>query len=259
MQLSNPQSLNRYSYAQNDPLDLVDPLGLLNCPPGQHPHRTIAGGGEHCVHDDDNAGGSRPTSIGPISAECLLESLWAFEGNWSQEAAMLTCESDYKTRLYSLINAAAENRARLNKPANNFTLGVRAPGQTFSQCLSSNAGNYSIAGVFNIQNEAGKFLLGNDAANILFADRAEGAAGLALAEGGSRGFEAGVGTAGTFGRRTASIFSLNLAGKTGPAPMILGKTGAAKIVGVVSGAAELKLAVDIGLTGAEAIGCAFYR
>jgi len=38
--------------------------------------------------------------------------------------------------------------------------------------------------------------------------------------------------------------------------MILGKTGAEEIVGWLSGAAELKLAVDVGLTGAEAIGCA---
>jgi len=27
---------------------------------------------------------------------------------------------------------------------NGFTLGIRAPGQTYSQCLAANAGNYSV-------------------------------------------------------------------------------------------------------------------
>jgi len=83
--------------------------------------------------------------------------------------------------------------------------------------------------------------------------------GLTLFEGGSPAVAAGVGTAGTFGRRTASIFDLNLSGTTGRAPMILGKTGAEELAGWLTGVAELKLATDVGLTGAEAIGCAFHR
>jgi hypothetical protein len=59
----------------------------------------------------------------------------------------------------------------------------------------------------------------------------------------------------TAGRRTASITSMNLAGTTGPAARILAKTGAEKLAGWLSGAAELKMAADIGLTAAEAIGC----
>jgi hypothetical protein len=143
--------------------------------------------------------------------------------------------------------------------SNGFTLGIRAPGQTYSQCLASNTGNYSIAGVFNIQNSAGKFLAGNDAGNLLFGDVSEGQAGLLLSHGGASAVSAGVGTAGTFGRRTASIFDLNLSGTTGPAPTILGKTGAEEVAGVLSGIAEIKFAIDVGLTGAEAIGCAFHR
>src|SRR5262249_38304310 len=108
----------------------------------------------------------------------------------------------------------------------NFTLGVRASGQTYSQCLTSNTGNYSVAGVFNIQNEAGKFLAGNDVGNLLFGNASEGQAGLLFTHGGASAVSAGVGRAGTFGRRTASMFDLNLSGRTGPAPTILGKTGA---------------------------------
>jgi hypothetical protein len=100
---------------------------------------------------------------------------------------------------------------------------------------------------------------GNDVGNLLFGNASEGQAGLLTAEAGAGSFSAGVGTAGTFGRRTASIFDLNLSGTTGTAPTILGKTGAEEIAGVLSGIAEIKLAIDVGLTGAEAIGCAFHR
>jgi hypothetical protein len=57
------------------------------------------------------------------------------------------------------------------------------------------------------------------------------------------------------GRRTASIFDLNLSGATGPAPAILGKTGAEELAGWVSGVAEVKFAGDVGATGALALGC----
>ncbi len=132
-----------------------------------------------------------------------------------------------------------------------FTLGIRAPGQSYRQCLSANSSNYSIGGVVGTDN----FLLSNDATQLLFGNSAEGSAGLVVWEGGSHSFEAGVGTVITAGRRTASITSMNLAGTTGPAPGILAKTGAEKLAGWLSGAAELKMAADIGLTAAEAIGC----
>lgn len=36
--VSNPQSLNRYSYVLNNPVNMVDPFGLEGgCPPGMHP------------------------------------------------------------------------------------------------------------------------------------------------------------------------------------------------------------------------------
>jgi hypothetical protein len=59
----------------------------------------------------------------------------------------------------------------------------------------------------------------------------------------------------TYGRRTGSITSLNLPGKRGPAPRILAKSGAGELAEAISGLAELKAAIDLGLTGAEAIGC----
>jgi len=146
-------------------------------------------------------------------------------------------------------------------PANNgFTLGIRAPGQTYKQCLAANSSTYSINNWLpsSWQNGATKFALGNDVSGALFGDANEGTAGL-LVGAGVGAAPLGVGTAGTFGRRTASIFNLNLSGTTGPAPTILGKTGAAEVVGWVSGAFELKLAADIGATAAEALNCIGHR
>ncbi|MBZ5719696.1 MAG: hypothetical protein LAO03_04880 [Acidobacteriia bacterium] len=60
------------------------------------------------------------------------------------------------------------------------------------------------------------------------------------------------------GRRTSSVFDLNLAGTPGGTKggiEILGKTGAEKVAGVISGAAEFKFAADVGATGALALGC----
>ena len=120
--------------------------------------------------------------------------------------------------------------------------------------MAANSGNYSISGIAFGGN--GQLLAGNDVANLAFGNTSEGTAGLFFSEGGSKAFAGGVGTAMTAGRRTASITSLNLEGVTGPAPMILGKTGAEVAAEWLSGIAELKLAADVGLTGAEAIGCA---
>jgi hypothetical protein len=80
---------------------------------------------------------------------------------------------------------------------------VRATAHAWQQI----PGNYSISGVFF--NGKGQLVAGNDVANLLFGNASEGTAGLAVSEGGSRAFTAGVGTAMTAGRRTASITSLN--------------------------------------------------
>jgi len=133
------------------------------------------------------------------------------------------------------------------------------PNQTYRQCLAQNSGNYSFAGAFNQNGSGAKLAGGNDVASLLFGDASEGQAGLLIAEGGSHSLAAGVGTAGTMGRRTASVFDLNLSGTTGAAPAILGKTGAEEVAGVVSGIAEFKFASDVGATGALMLGCITHR
>ena len=99
---------------------------------------------------------------------------------------------------------------------------------------------------------------GTTSIGALFGDANKGTAGLLVGAGGAAA-PIGAGTAGTFGRRTATIFDLNLSGTTGPAPTILGKTGAKEAIGWVSGFFEVKLAADIGATAAEALNCIGHR
>jgi hypothetical protein len=126
--------------------------------------------------------------------------------------------------------------------------------------MAQNSENYSISGT--VFNGNGQLVAGNDVANLLFGNASEGTAGLVFSDGGSRAFTVGVGTAMTAGRRTSSIISMNLEGVRGGikgGTYVLGKTGAEEIAGWLSGLAELKLAADVALTGAEAIGCAIHR
>jgi len=168
--------------------------------------------------------------------------------------------SSEQDEVKSVSRLCSPDRAYAANNGTGFTLGIRAPGQTYSQCLAANSSTYSINNWLpsSAQNGATKFALGNDVSNALFGDANEGTAGLVVGAGVAAA-PLGVGTAGTFGRRTASIFDLNLSGTTGPAPTILGETGAAGVVGWVSGAFELKLAADIGATAAEALNCIGHR
>ncbi len=55
---------------------------------------------------------------------------------------------------------------------NGFTLGIRAPGQTYKQCLAANSSTYSVNNWLpsSWQNGATKFALGNDVSGALFGD-----------------------------------------------------------------------------------------
>ncbi len=256
---SNPQSWNRYSYVSNDPIDYVDPAGLTDCPQG----KTCGDPWNQDPNWADWSGLFGRDLLGCAwsdfwGGDCATANRW-FGGSLTRSGAIILPypwgQCMETTGDYVCWNNVDVNYflygGRGGAGGGGFTLGIRTPGQSYGQCLNANSSNYSIGGVLGTDN----FLLSNDAAQLLFGNKADASAGLLVWEGGSHSFEAGVGTAMTAGRRTASITSMNLAGTTGPAPGILAKTGAEKLAGWLSGAAELKMAADIGLTGALSIGC----
>jgi hypothetical protein len=133
-----------------------------------------------------------------------------------------------------------------------YSWGVRGANQTYGQCLSQNASNYSLAGALNQQGGAAQLVAGNDVASLLFGNSSDGLAGSITAEGASQSLQAGAGAALTFGRRTASIFDLNLSGVTGAAHTVLANTGAKAAIAT---AAAYKFAADVGATLALLGGC----
>lgn len=248
MNLADPQTLNRYSYVGNNPLNLTDPSGLdWNI----FSYGLCEFGDAGC-----NLGTFYPYGLGvlnilPGEVQVPLQSLSEFLRSFLPQLAQ---QCDFGPCTPDVAMGIAGN-----------PLSVRGKNETFLDCLDNNREAYSIAGVFGVKNKVGKFFLDNDVANIAWGDPKEGAAGLAATHGGAVGFEHGVGNTITYGRRTGStIQSLNLPkpglnAPRGAAPKALGGAGKSvlgRIAGWLSGAAELKLAADVALTLAEEVGCA---
>jgi hypothetical protein len=158
-----------------------------------------------------------------------------------------------------------------------FTLGIRAPGQTYKQCLAANAHTYSAGGAAELavnvatgtntditSNRAVDFFTGNSVNSFLFGNATD--AGLAAAGQAPGALEVGVGVGLTYGRRTSGSIALNLAGNGGLPQALSSSTGGLRsVLGSVGNALNLGLkastrfGIDLGLTGAEAIGCAIPR
>jgi RHS repeat-associated protein len=62
MDMTNPQSLNRYAYVLNNPPNMIDPLGLAGCPFGTEPDPSLDG---MCVFDEFL--GDDPSNPGPAT------------------------------------------------------------------------------------------------------------------------------------------------------------------------------------------------
>ena len=278
--LTNPQSWNLYAYALNNPVSANDPSGLL-------PMSLMAASGsgesgfdgfcdamyESCA---DNSFYEEAQQLAGMTAI-------ASRGDFGVSGLSLPCDfggcGDYFTgpnpsgqgtyddpyTFYSdvmwpfLPNPNGSGGAANNWWGNFFgnlyshwSWGVRGANQTYGQCLSQNSSNYSLAGALNQQGGAAQLVAGNDVASLLFGNSSEGLAGSITAEGASQSLQAGAGTALTFGRRTASIFDLNLSGVTGAAPAVLANTGAKAAIAT---AAAYKFAADVGATIALLGGC----
>jgi len=251
-----PQSLNRYAYVGNSPVVFVDPLGLYcvdangDETPGNDPNGCAANGGFWITVDGAPNNNTTIFVYGGLSTDS------AYNGSTG---------IGYDAFLW-ITNFFGATR-----------LGIRAPGQSFNQCMVQNAKNYSAGGAVDlslqslgVNSNVGTSFAGQVAAGNTFtglyaavAGSGEDAAGAAASSSADL-INAGMGTVTTFGRRTSNILSLNLAGNGGlPSALSPASTaGAQSVLGSVSKVLSLgleastKAAVDAGLAGAEAIGCA---
>jgi hypothetical protein len=154
-----------------------------------------------------------------------------------------------------------------------FTLGIRAPGQTFNQCLIQNGKNYSAGEIADLTGLTGGTNFGNSfLGQVVDGNTFTGAYSAVASSFEDAATVAGtstpdllnsaIGTTTTFGRRTSNILALNLAGKGGLPQALSSSSGGLKsLLGTASKAlnlgleASLKAAIDAGLAGAEVIGC----
>jgi RHS repeat-associated protein len=250
--IMNPQTWNRYTYVINSPLSYIDPLGLVcyhfNDDGVLEPNyvETESGCADHGGFWSDGDGGTEITVTGGPGGDAGTSWDWDFgSGAW-------------------VPSGGGGGGGHAN---NGFTLGIRAPGQTWTQCMVANANTYSIGGATeltvnvatgtnsNISQET-RIVTGNGITGLFF--DGPGASDFLTAA------SHGAGSPLTVGRRTSDIMSLNLAGKGG-LPQALGSTGAKGMLNTVGKWLNLgldeaeKFAVDAGLAGAESINCAIQR
>lgn len=246
----DPQSLNRYAYVRNSPLTYLDPDGAAAYSEGEIlPNGTMCTVNT-CYWPDPPAPPSPPPSPRPPDGP---------HGPVGGPGG-------------GPVGGGPGGGAPGGSPGSvGFTLGVRAPNQTFGQCMEQNASNYSLAGVADLATNGA--VSSNDgvnfAANVFggnsitgtyyaFAGTNSDSAYNAVTTGAGFAGNAtsrGMGTVTTYGRRTSDIASLNIAGKGG-LPRALGSSaGGAKSFLRKLGTGTLKLAVDAGLTLAEGVGC----
>ena len=256
---ADPQSWNLYSYAANDPMLFVDPTGedpVQPCVNGVNPNN-----GAFCTTVTGQAKVTGQASGDNINDFLLMSQLMFLQWNPPQPGP---------TRLDG-------------PPGVSFweSLSIRTPGQSFKKCMEQNANTYSIGGFVELAANANlgtegswskkplvSFFLGNSINSFFFGSASD--AGSTAVNNAPTLVASGMGKATTYGRRTATIMSLNLAGKGG-LPVALSQ-GASKAGGLAASAVRSgigrvgdvfslglsltsRLGIDTAFTGAEMINC----
>jgi hypothetical protein len=256
--LTNPQTWNRYAYVGNNPLSNVDPQGLDDS-------TTSCDASNHC------------TNVTNVDVTAIVPG-WFYLA-WIGWPGQGSITSFYCGLMGGCPGGGGSSsgggggggqpqpqpKPQPKPPILNQVLGMRAPGQTFNNCMQANAGSYSLLGVadfaLNADGQiANNFWLGFTPASNVVSNTYNALTGslTSLVQAGPTIVGIGMGTTVTYGRRTSSIMSLNLPGTPGGPkggfPALGSPSSNAAQVGKAA-AGALKLAIDAGFFLAEGVGC----
>ncbi len=144
---TNPQSWNLYAYILNSPLTYLDPTGLRQCAPNTT--NQISGKGGPCSGGISSTmtPGDFPMTIinGTVGGALNYASFGGAIDNGDGSFYLYT----YDVTLGSLSPNIGDGTS-YTSGGFSWNLGIRAPGQTFHQCIKHNATNYSVGGAFDI-------------------------------------------------------------------------------------------------------------
>ncbi len=242
--IADPQTINKYTYVRNNPLNSTDPTGLSGC-------------GEY--------------------------NYWCFPDAWGagNGGTVITVQDwcgDEWGPAYACFRALNPPRPPLS-PSQVAAPAPKPQAQTFKQCMAANSSNFSIAGLaqgginaaLNAMGQSGvnfqntwwaQLLGGNSISGTLFGSPGDAAMSAGTNTPGLLTLAMGTGT--TYGRRTSTIMSLNLAG-SGGLPQALGSasSGFRSLLGTADSVLSLgmsfttRLEVDAAFMAAEAAYCVY--
>jgi RHS repeat-associated protein len=231
---ADPQTYNRYSYVLNEPVNSVDSLGLV-----------------------------------PDHIKAWFD--WALENcdlEIMQQSNFTVCQ----------LRGTGGGGTKDGDSSGGFTLGIRAPNESFTGCMARNSATYSLGGAIELaanvatgtstsysENPWLSAVTGNAVNTFLFGSTQEVA--LTAAADSPEVISNGMGSVTTYGRRTSTITSMNIQGTRGGPPQALSQAsrGARSLAGRIGNVLSLgmsfttRMAIDVALTGAEAINCSFSR
>ncbi|MBZ5539372.1 MAG: hypothetical protein LAN61_02515 [Acidobacteriia bacterium] len=260
--VGNPQTLNRYAYVLNNPLALIDPLGLD--PTADPCAKSTAPGGCGSVTATPTDG-PHVTDVPGICMTVMRNNIVVSSSNGCSPYPL----SDRSGTIAGASGGAGGGSG--SGPANN------GPKQTFSQCMAANSSTFSLAGLAQgalngVLSEFGtsvnfkdtflaQLIGGNSISGILFGSATDAAVSAGTNTPGL--LHLAMGTVTTYGRRSSTIMSLNIAGQGGlPQALSSASGGLKSVLGAADSVLSLgmsfatRLEIDAAFAGAEAAYCA---